>query len=62
MALKVDDANNHTTQVNISPNATNDQLVQVQHGGTTAYLIPAVTSTTTADLTNDGILHIILES
>lgn len=63
LALKVDDANQHTTQVNISPNAANDQLVQIQHGTTTAYLIPAVTATTTADITaNDGILHIILES
>ena len=63
LALKVDDANQHTTQVNISPNNSNDQLVQVQHNGNTVgYLIPAVTSTTTAGLTNDGILHIILES
>ena len=63
LALKTDDSNSHTTQVNISPNASNDQLVQVQHnGGTVGYLIPAVTSTTTAGLTNDGILHIILES
>ena len=63
LALKVDDANQHSTQVNISPNTTNDQLVQVQHNGNTVgYLIPAVTSTTTAGLTNDGILHIILES
>ena len=62
LALKVDDANNHITQVNISPNASNDQLVQVQHGGTTSYLIPAITSTTTAGLTDDGILHIIVEN
>lgn len=62
LALKVDDANSHTTQINISPNTTNDQLVQVQHGGTTAYLIPAVTATSTDGLTDDGILHIIIES
>ena len=62
LALKVEDANQHTTQVNISPNTTNDKLVQVQHGGTTAYLIPAMTSTTTAGLTDDGILHIIVEN
>ena len=63
LALKVDDANQHTTQVNISPNTTNDQLVQIQHNGTTVgNLIPVVTATTTAGLTNDGILHIILES
>lgn len=63
LAFKVDDNNQHTTQVNISPNTTNDQLVQVQHNGSTVgYLIPALTSTTTAGLTDDGILHIIIES
>lgn len=62
LAFKVDDSNGHTTQVNISPNASNDQLVQVQHGGTNAYLIPAITSTTTTGLTDDGILHIIVEN
>ena len=63
LAFKVDDANSHTTQINISPNTTNDQLVQVQHNGNqVGFLIPAVTATTTAGLTNDGILHIILES
>lgn len=63
LALKADDSSQHTTQVNISPNTSNDQLVQVQHNGSSVgYLIPAVTATTTAGLTNDGILHIILES
>ena len=63
LALKTDDSNNHTTQVNISPNASNNELIQVQYnGGTVGYLIPAVTANTTAGLTNDGILHIILES
>lgn len=63
LALKVDDANGHTTQVNISPNTTNDQLVQVQHGGTTAYLIPAqIHQGSYTPSENDGILHIILES
>lgn len=63
LALKTDDNNSHTTQINISPNTTNDQLVQVQHNGNqVGYLIPAVTANTTAGLTNDGILHIILES
>ena len=63
LALKTDDSNNHTTQVNISPNANNDQLIQVQHNGNqVGFLIPATTATTTAGLTNDGILHIILES
>jgi len=63
LALKVDDANSHTTQINISPNTTNDQLVQVQHNGNqVGFLIPAVTANTTDGLTDDGILHIILES
>lgn len=63
LALKTDDSNNHTTQVNISPNASNNELIQVQHnGGTVGYLIPAVTATTTAGLTDDGILHIIVEN
>lgn len=63
LALKTDDSNSHTTQVNINPNTTNDQLIQVQHNtNTVGYLIPATTATTTAGLTNDGILHIILES
>lgn len=63
IALKVDDSNGHTTQVNISPNATNDQLVQVQHGGTTSYLIPAqIHQGSYTPTTADGILHIVLES
>lgn len=62
LAVKVDDSNSNTTQINVAANASYNELIQVQHGGTTAYLIPAVTSTTTAGLTNDGILHIILES
>lgn len=63
LALKVDDANSHTTQINISPNATNDQLVQVQHGGITAYLIPAqIHQGSYTPTTADGILHIVLES
>ena len=62
LAVKVDDNNNNITQINVAANASYNELIQVQHGGTTAYLIPAVTSTTTAGLTNDGILHIIVES
>lgn len=63
LALKADDNNSHTTQINVSPNTTNDQLVQVQHNGNqVGFLIPAVTATSTDGLTNDGILHIILES
>ena len=54
---------NNNTQVNVKYNANNNELVQVQKDGTDiGFLIPAVTSTTTAGLTNDGILHIILES
>ena len=62
LAVKVDDNNSNTTQINVAANASYNELIQVQHGGTAAYLIPAVTATTTAGLTNDGILHIILES
>ena len=62
LAVKVDDNNSNTTQINVAANASYNELIQVQHAGTTAYLIPAVTATTTAGLTNDGILHIILES
>ena len=62
LAVKVDDSNSNTTQINVAANASYNELIQVQHGGTTAYLIPAVTANTTAGLTNDGILHIIVES
>lgn len=54
---------NNNTQVNVKYNANNNELVQVQKDGADiGFLIPAVTATTTAGLTNDGILHIILES
>lgn len=54
---------NNNTQVNVKYNANNNELIQVQKDGTDiGFLIPAVTATTTAGLTNDGILHIILES
>lgn len=54
---------NSTIQVNLKPSTNNFDSVQVQiNGNHVGYLIPAVTSTTTAGLTNDGILHIILES
>ena len=53
----------NTVQVNIKHNTNNNELIQVQKGGSDiGFLIPAVTATTTAGLTNDGILHIILES
>ena len=54
---------NDNVQVNVKYNANNNELIQVQKDGTDiGFLIPAVTATTTAGLTNDGILHIILES
>lgn len=54
---------NDNVQVNVKYNANNNELIQVQKDGADiGFLIPAVTSTTTAGLTNDGILHIILES
>lgn len=54
---------NDNVQVNVKYNANNNELVQVQKDGADiGFLIPAVTATTTAGLTNDGILHIILES
>lgn len=63
LALKVDDSNGQTTQVNISPNATNDQLVQVQHSGTTAYLIPAqIHQGSYTPSVDDKILHIVIEN
>lgn len=53
----------NTVQVNIKHNTNNNELIQVQKGGSdVGFLIPAVTATTTDGLTNDGILHIILES
>ena len=55
---------NNNVKVNVKySSANNNELIQVQKDGTDiGFLIPAVTSTTTAGLTNDGILHIILES
>lgn len=64
MSLKIADSNSNNTQLNIDPTATMDKRFSI--GDTphqpVAYFIPAVTSTTTAGLTNDGILHIIVES
>lgn len=64
LAFKVDDNNSHTTQINISPNKTNDQLVQVQHNGSdVGFLIPAqIHQESYTPATADGILHIVLES
>lgn len=50
-------------QLNIKPSNNNNELVELQNNGSTVgFLIPATTANTTAGLTNDGILHIILES
>ena len=55
---------NNNVKVNVKySSANNNELIKVQKDGTDiGFLIPAITSTTTAGLTNDGILHIILES
>jgi hypothetical protein len=64
MSLKITDSNSNNTQLNIAPNADMDKRISIGDSpySPIAYLIPAVTATTTAGLTNDGILHIILES
>jgi len=63
LSFKINRENNNT-QLNIAPNATMDKRFSIGDNpySPAAYFIPAVTSTTTAGLTNDGILHIILES
>ena len=55
---------NGNTQLNIAPNATMDKRLSIGDDvyHPSAYLIPAVTATTTAGLTDDGILHIIVEN
>jgi hypothetical protein len=61
--IKAVDGSNNRVQVNVKTNSNNNELISVQtNDSTIGYLIPAVTSTTTAGLTNDGILHIIVES
>ncbi len=61
--IKAVDGNNNPVQVNVRYNANNNELIQVQKSNAdVGYLIPANTATTTAGLTNDGILHIILAS
>ena len=64
MSLKISDSNSNNTQLNIAPNADMDKRISIGDSpySPIAYLIPAVTSNTTAGLTNDGILHIIVES
>ena len=61
--VKVDDNNSNTTQINVAANASYNELIQVQHGGTTAYLIPAqVHQGSYTPTSDDGILHIVIES
>lgn len=64
MSFKITDSSSNNTQLNIAPNATMDKRFSIGDSpySPTAYLIPAVTSTTTAGLTDDGILHIIVEN
>ena len=63
LAVKVDDNNSNTTQINVAANASYNELIQVQHGGTTAYLIPAqVHQGSYTPTSDDGILHIVIES
>lgn len=64
MSFKITDSISNNTQLNIAPNATMDKRFSIGDSpySPTAYLIPAVTSTTTAGLTDDGILHIIVEN
>ena len=58
-----DDNASNNVQFDILPNNSNSELVKVSHNNSqVGFLIPAVTATTTVGLTNDGILHIILES
>ena len=63
MSFKVVNGNNNT-QLNIASNATMDKRFSIGDSpySPSAYFIPAVTSTTTAGLTDDGILHIIVEN
>lgn len=54
---------NSMIQLNFKPSTNNYDSIQVQiNNNHVGYLIPAVTATTTAGLTDDGILHIIIES
>lgn len=54
---------NSMIQLNFKPSTNNFDSIQVQiNNNHVGYLIPAVTATTTAGLTDDGILHIIIES
>lgn len=53
----------HTAQIGIAPTTANYSLITVRNEtDVIGQLIPAVTATTTAGLTDDGILHIILDN
>lgn len=52
-----------TAQIDITPTTGNYDLITVQNdGAVVGQLIPVVTATTSAGLTDDGILHIILDN
>lgn len=61
--IKAGTVGNNPVQLNIKPSNNNNELVELQNNGSTVgFLIPAVTATTTTGLTDDGILHIIVEN
>ena len=64
MSFKITNSSSNNTQLNIASNATMDKRFSIGDSlyQPVAYLIPAVTATTTAGLTDDKILHIIVES
>lgn len=64
MSFKITNSSSNNTQLNIASNATMDKRFSIGDNlyQPVAYLIPAVTATTTAGLTDDKILHIIVES
>lgn len=59
-----DDTQSHTLQLDMFPNQSNSNLIQLQHNGTSVgNLIPAqIHQGSYTPSENDGILHIILES
>lgn len=59
-----DDAQSHTLQLDMFPNQSNSNLIQLQHNGANVgNLIPAqIHQGSYTPSANDGILHIILES
>ena len=54
---------NSMIQLNFKPSTNKFDSIEVNiNNNSVGYLIPAVTATTTAGLTDDGILHIIVEN